>query len=83
MSTVTTPVTTKTRVKDVDFVKACLKATTLEDAADTLGMKKSGVQARARRLRKAGVKLPNFKPGVRLPRKPEVEALNALIASES
>lgn len=72
----------RARVKDREFVEACLTGVNLEDTATLLGMKKSGVSARARRLRKAGVKVPRFKPGMRAPRKPEVDELNALIASK-
>lgn len=67
------------RAKDTAFVEACLKGGTLEETATILGMKKSGVAARARRLRKAGVKLPKFKPGERAPYVPEVAELNKII----
>ena len=67
------------RIKDEEFVDICLDAANLDDAAAKMGMKPSGVSARARRLRKIGVIVPHFKPGVRPPRKIEVEKLNARI----
>ncbi len=69
----------KVRVKDKEFVEACLAAVNIDEAAEALNMKKSGVSARARRLRKLGVKMPKFKPGLRAPRKVEVEELNKII----
>ena len=47
-------------VTDIAFVKAWAKADSVADVAAGVGMAYSGAQARARKLRDAGVKLPKF-----------------------
>ena len=58
------------------FVEAWQQSSTHREVAKALGMKESTVKARARRLRKVGVRLPPYK-GTRRPL--DVDALNALI----
>jgi hypothetical protein len=48
-------------ITDVDFVTAWAKSKSLEDVVKATGLAKPSVQARAHRLRKAGVKLPRFR----------------------
>ncbi len=63
-------------VSDADLVKAWCKAESVAAVADAIGMTYSGIQARARLLRDAGVKLPKF---ARPKRHVDVAALNALL----
>lgn len=62
-------------VTDVDFVTAWAKAKSLDEVVKATGLAKPSVQARAHRLRKAGVKLPKF----RRQKATDVEGLNNLL----
>ena len=66
----------RARVADITFVKAWAKAESVADVAAGVGMAYSGAQARARKLRDAGVKLPKF---ARSRREIDVVGLNALL----
>ncbi len=63
-------------VTDETFVKAWAKAESVAGVATAVGLAYSGAQARAKRLRDAGVKLPKF---VRSRREIDVAGLNALL----
>jgi len=74
----TTEAPKKPRIHDTDFVKACLSCKSASEVADAVGLTVESVAARARKLRKAGVKLPAFprsRQGI------NVDALNTLIES--
>ena len=62
-------------VSDVDFVTAWAKSKSLDEVAKQTGLAKLSVQARAQRMRKAGVKLPKFSRR----KVTDVEGLNKLL----
>jgi len=64
------------RLTHEEFVTAWAKAKTLDDVVAATGMSRVGIQARASRLRKAGVLL---KPFGRVKQPIDVKALNALL----
>lgn len=66
------------RVTDVDFVKAAIASTSNDELASTTGMAKLSVQARANKLRKAGVPLPKYERK-RTTKVVDVAGLTALI----
>jgi formylmethanofuran dehydrogenase subunit B len=61
---------------DVEFVTAWAKAKTLTDVVAATGLQRISVQARASRLRKAGVRLRRF---ARSKKKIDVQGLNKII----
>jgi hypothetical protein len=63
-------------VSDVDFVTEYAKAKSLDEVATQLGMTKESVQARAFKLRKAGVGLPRF---TKSSKPVDVSGLNAIL----
>ena len=67
----------KKPVSDVDFVTAWAKSKSLDEVVKATGLAKLSVQARAHRLRKAGVKLPRF----RRQKVTDVEGLNDLLGT--
>ncbi len=67
----------KKPVTDVDFVTAWAKSKSLDEVVKATGLAKLSVQARAHRLRKAGVKLPRF----RRQKVTDVEGLNDLLGT--
>jgi hypothetical protein len=67
----------KKTISDVDFVTAWAKSKSLDDVVKATGLAKLSVQARAHRLRKAGVKLPKFKRQ----KVTDVEGLNDLLGT--
>jgi len=66
------------RVSDVEFVKAVVASTSYDELASTTGLAKLSVQARANKLRKAGVTLPKYERK-RTTKTVDVAGLNALI----
>jgi len=75
--TAMTPQAKKTRVSDVVFVESAISANSYADLANLTGLSPLSAAARCRRLRKAGVLVPEYDR----PRKVlDVEALNNLIA---
>ena len=66
----------RAHVTDVSFVKAWAKAESVADVAGSVGLAYSGAQARAKKLRDAGVKLPKF---ARSRREIDVAGLNAIL----
>ena len=67
----------KTYVTDSAFVAAWLEATTLNDVVTATGMSYGGVVVKAKRLREAGVKLPELQ---RSRKSIDVDGLNTLIS---
>jgi hypothetical protein len=65
------------RLTHEEFVTAWAKAKSLDDVVAATGMSRVGVQARASRLRKAGVRLRRF---ARAKQPIDVKGLNALLA---
>ena len=63
-------------ISDVDFVTAWTKAAALEDVVAATGLGRLSAQARASKLRKAGVRLRRFG---RAKKVVDVKGLNALI----
>ena len=63
-----------------EFVKAWLASKNKAEVAKRLKMTERVVDLRATRLRKMGVRLPEFKPGYRARHKVNVLSLNAMIA---
>ena len=72
-----TETATKVRISDTDFVRALLSSKSYTELATTLNMAQASVQARANRLRKAGVELPAYD---RKKKEIDVTGLNGLIA---
>lgn len=66
----------RAHVTDILFVKAWAKGESVADVAGAVGLAYSGAQARARKLRDAGVKLPKF---ARSRREIDVAGLNAIL----
>ena len=62
---------------DVEFVTAWIKASNYEEIVATTGLSRTSIQARAAKLRKAGVKLPKYG---RVHKVVDVKGLNELIA---
>jgi len=74
----------KTRVSDVDFVKACLDSKSNDEVASKVGLKKLSVAQRANKLRKAGVQLPKYPKAYKgggVKKVTDVAGLNDLVAS--
>lgn len=67
------------RVDNREFVVTYIRSESLESAAQTLGMTKAAVSARAVYLRKQGVKLPKMKRNSRTAKELEIAQLNSLI----
>ena len=61
----------------MEFVTSWVKAAGYEELASLTGLAKGSIQARAVRLRKAGVKLPKYGQSKRMV---DTKGLNALIA---
>ena len=76
-------ITTKKRVSDVDFVKACANEKSCKDVASALGLTESAVRVRAAKLRSSGVELPKFPRAVRKPKQVDVTGLNEIVKSVS
>jgi hypothetical protein len=70
----------KVRVADEDFVRAYISVKSYEELATVLGLEVASVQARATKLRKAGVPLPSYE---RKKKEIDVAGLTALIAGNS
>jgi hypothetical protein len=66
----------KVQVSDEDFVKSYVASVSYEGLAATTGLKETSVQARASKLRKAGV---NLVPYERKKKEVDVEGLNSLL----
>lgn len=64
------------RLTDVEFVTTWAKAASLDDAVAATGMSRVAAQARASKLRKAGVRLRRFGRGRRAI---DVKGLNELL----
>ena len=67
---------TKPRVRDVDFVKACVDSSSCAEVADKTGLALASVAQRMTKLRKKGVNLAKY---ARAQGSTDVEGLNALI----
>lgn len=74
---------TKIKFSDKDFVKAWLDSKSYDSLACKLELTTSATQARATRLRKAGVKLPPFSRVKRAVKKIDTVGLNHMIESET
>lgn len=66
----------KIQVSDADFVKACVTGKTPDEIVKLTGLKKSTVLSRANKMRKLGVKIPEFE---RAKKNFNVDELNKLI----
>ncbi len=66
------------RVSDVEFVKAVVASASYDELASTTGLAKLSAQARANKLRKAGVPLPKYERK-RTTKVVDVAGLTALI----
>lgn len=66
----------RTRVSDMDFVKAYAQSKSVGEVAKKLGISRNSVATRASSLRKKGVGLPVF---VRAKRVVDVQGLNAVL----
>ena len=82
-SEVTTSTPKKTKVSNEDFVKAWMSCDSYTVMSFNTGMTVSAVQARATRLRKAGVQLPSFTRATRKRKEIDVAGLNTMIEENS
>ncbi len=71
--------TTKTKVSNGEFVEMWLDCDSYRVMSTNTGMTISAVQARATRLRKAGVQLPSFTRATRKTKEIDVVDLNNMI----
>ncbi len=75
--------TTKTKVSNEEFVKEWMSCDSYCVMACSVGMTISAVQARATRLRKAGVQLPSFTRATRKTKEIDVAGLNSMIETKT
>lgn len=68
------------RVSNEDYVRAYKAAASYESLAASLGQSKAAVEARARKLRKAGVQLAPYASKRKAAAVVDVEALNAIVS---
>ena len=73
----------KTKVSNEEFVKNWMSCDSYDDMSFNTGMTVSAVQARATRLRKAGVQLPSFTRATRKTKEIDVAGLNNMIDSNT
>ncbi len=75
--------TKKTRVSDKEFVGKWMSCDSYVVMSFNVDMTVSAVQARATRLRKAGVQLPSFTRATRKTKEIDVAGLNNMIEAET
>ena len=63
-------------ISNPDFVKACVSSKTARDVADKLGVSVSTVSTRAKKLRAAGVAIPEFEKAIKVL---DISHLNSII----
>ena len=68
------------KISHVEFVKTWKEANSIGTVASATGLSKQSVQARAAKLRKAGVALPRF---ARQGEPIDVDALNAILGEKT